>query len=51
MLGKYTVKMKPNGKKGEKELPLLINSACSSTTETAKTQNLSKLKAPKSRSY
>lgn len=30
---------------------MLINSACSSTTETTEMQNLPKLKAPKSRSY
>lgn len=51
MLGKYTAKMKPNDEKGEKNLPLLINSACSSITEIAEMQNWSKLKAPKSRSY
>lgn len=38
-------------RKKKKKLPLLINSACSSTTEIAEMQNLSKLKAPKSRSY
>ena len=38
-------------RKKEKMLPLLINSACSSTTEIAEMQNLSKLKPPKSRSY
>lgn len=43
--------MKPNDEKREKILPLLINSACSSTTETAEMQNWPKLKAPKSRSY
>lgn len=51
MLGKYTAKMKSNNEKGGKKLPLLINSACSSTTETAEMQNLSALKVPKSRSY
>lgn len=37
MLGKYIVKMKFNGKKGEKELFLLINSVCSSIIEIVKT--------------
>lgn len=44
-------KVRLNDEKREKKLPLLINSACSSTTEKAETQNLSKLKVPKSHSY
>ena len=51
MCQKRQAKMKSNGEKGGKKIPLLINSAYSSTTETAEMQNLSKLKAPKSRSY
>lgn len=49
MLRKHAATMTSNKK--TTELPWLTDSACSSTAETAETQNLSVLGGPRSRSY